>query len=134
MSHETDDLPASQPRATSTSPARTLAERYVDTTNRGAYSEIGDLFAPDAVFLTPNGRELHGRDVIRSFYSEFLPTITPQIRLASWFENGNECMFEIAACISGHPEEFIGAVDHFTVGSDGLATRLVVFTRPVPER
>lgn len=115
------------------SPVRALAERYVETTNRGAYSEIGDLFAPDAVFLTPDGRELHGRDEIRAFYSEFLPTITPRIRLASWFENGNECVFEIAARIAGHPDEFVGAVDHFTVGSDGLATRLVVFTRPVPE-
>jgi hypothetical protein len=120
-------------REAALSPARALAERYVDTTNRGAYSEIGDLFAPDAVFLTPGGQELHGRDAIRSFYSEFLPTITPQIRLASWFENGNECVFEIAARISSHPEEFLGAIDHFTVGPDGLATRLVVFTRPVPQ-
>jgi hypothetical protein len=125
-------MPETERHEESLSPARALAERYVDTTNRGAYSEIGDLFAPDAVFLTPDGRELHGREEIRSFYCEFLPTITPRIRLASWFENDNECLFEIAARISGDSEEFIGAVDHFTVGRDGLATRLVVFSRPKP--
>ena len=126
-------MPETERHEESLSPARSLAQRYVDTTNRGAYSEIGDLFAPDAIFLTPDGQELHGREEIRSFYSEFLPTITPKIRLASWFESGNECVFEIAARISGHPDEFLGAIDHFTVGPDGLASRLVVFTRPVPQ-
>src|ERR1700759_4312693 len=74
-------MPETERHEESPSPARSLAQRYVDTTNRGAYSEIGDLFAPDAVFLTPDGQELHGRETIRSFYSEFLPTITPKIRL-----------------------------------------------------
>src|SRR3954454_5289879 len=125
-------MPETERHEEAPSPARALAERYVDTTNRGAYSEIGDLFAPDAVFLTADGQELHGRDEIRSFYAEFLPTITPKIRLASWFENGNECVFEIAARISGQPEEFLGAVDHVTVSPDGLVARLIVFTRPAP--
>jgi hypothetical protein len=133
MSKGASEMRETSPPKAALSPARALAERYVDTTNRGAYSEIGDLFAPDAVFLTPDGQELHGREQIRAFYSRFLPTITPTIRLASWFENGNECVFEIAARISGHPEEFVGAIDHFTVDPDGLASRLVVFTRPAPQ-
>jgi ketosteroid isomerase-like protein len=115
---------------TGRSPTRTLAERYIETINRGAYGELGDLFAQDAVFFTPSGPVLSGRAEIAAFYTDFLSRITPAVRIASYFEDGDECVFELAATTVDEPQEFIGAIDHFTVGADGCATRLMVFTRP----
>jgi hypothetical protein len=111
------------------SPVRALAERYLETINRGAYSEVADLFAEDATFLPPNGQTLVGREEIRAFYSEFLSTIMPKVRMSSWFENGDEGTLIISAQTGEAGEEHLAAVDHFTVGPNGLATRMVVFTR-----
>ena len=47
---------------------RAFADAYVRITNSGAYAELAALFAPEAVFLGPGGRVLHGRADIGQFY------------------------------------------------------------------
>jgi hypothetical protein len=107
---------------------RRFAERYVKTINRGAYGELGDLFAPDAEFLAPNNQVVHGRGQI-AFYEKFLAEITPQIRIASYMEQGNDCVFELEAALHGSDEFHLGAIDHATDGEDGDVVRMAVFTK-----
>jgi hypothetical protein len=111
---------------------RDWANWYVSTTNAGAYGELRELFAPEAVLLAPDGHEYQGPDEIARFYEEFLPTLKPQIRISSFFDAGAEAMFALSASVAGEPDEILGAVDHVTLGADGRAVRLVIFPRPRP--
>jgi ketosteroid isomerase-like protein len=108
---------------------RELADRYVEIVNRGAYQELRDLFADDAVFYAPGQRLLHGADEIGAFYLDFLPTITPTIRIATYVEQGDDCVYELEARISGDTEFRLGAIDHATVNADGRIARFAVYTK-----
>lgn len=106
------------------------SDRYVDIINRGAYGELRALFSDEAVFYTPTGRTLRGADEISDFYTGFLPTLHPRVRISSRLVGANETMFALAASTDDEPTEFIGAVDHVTVDDTGRAVRMMVFTRP----
>ncbi len=108
---------------------RSLADRYVDIVNRGAYRELRDLFAEDAVFYAPGARVFHGRDEIGAFYEAFLPTITPQVRIATYVEDGADCVYELEARTAGETGYRLGAIDHATVNADGKITRFAVYTK-----
>jgi hypothetical protein len=108
---------------------RRFAERYVELTNDRQYGELGSLFAEDAVFLGPGGREFHGRAEIAAFYESFLPTLTPTIRLATFVEQGDVCVYELEARINDDKEFKLGAIDHATLDADGLVTRFAVYTK-----
>lgn len=112
-----------------TTPTRLFADRYVEYTNAGQYDRLPSLFAEDAVFLAPHGRELRGRDQIASFYGDFLPKIKSRIRLATFVEQGDQCVYELEAMINDETEYLLSAIDHATVDDDGLVTRFVVYTR-----
>jgi rhodanese-related sulfurtransferase len=114
---------------TALTPPRRFAERYVEIVNRGAYGELGDLFAEDAVWLGPNRQELAGRPAIGAFYERFLGEITPQIRIARYVEAGDECVYELEARTVGEAAFTLGAIDHATLGPDGRVTRFSVFTK-----
>jgi ketosteroid isomerase-like protein len=112
-----------------TTPTRAFAERYVEFTNAGQYNRLASLFAEDAVFLAPKGRELRGREQISSFYEDFLPSIKSRLRLASFVEQGDMCVYELDAQINEETEYFLSAIDHATLDGDGLVKRFVVYTR-----
>src|SRR5215475_7145688 len=113
---------------TSTAPRR-FADAYVETINRGAYSDLGELFAEDAVFLAPNRQEFHGRDEIRAFYIRFLSEIVPTIRIVSYVEQGDDCVYELEAKRAGDDEYRLGAIDHATLDPDGKVRRFTVWTK-----
>jgi hypothetical protein len=108
---------------------RAFADAYVEITNRGAYGELAALFAPEAVFLAPRGKMIRGREAIRQFYVEFLNTITPQIRISSYVEQGNECVYELEARTAGEADFRLGAIDHATFDENGQVIRFAVFTK-----
>jgi len=109
--------------------ARSFAERYVGFVNAGHYDQLASLFAPDASFLGPGGREFRGQEEIAAFYGTFLPTITPRIRLASLVEAGPHCVYELEAQVAGQTQYVLSAIDHVTLDDDGLATRFAVYTK-----
>jgi hypothetical protein len=121
------DLLIAVPSATSR--PRALAERYVEIVNRGAYDELSGLFAHDAVFFAPGKRVFHGRDQIGAFYESFLPSIRPNIRIASYVEDGDDCVFELEARVAGDDEYRLGAIDHATLDDDGRIKRFAVYTK-----
>jgi rhodanese-related sulfurtransferase len=110
-------------------PPRRFAESYVEIVNRGAYSELGDLFAEDAHWLGPNRHDVVGRAGIRAFYERFLGEITPQIRIAHYVEAADECVYELEARSRGEDQFSLGAIDHASLGPDGLVRRFSVFTK-----
>ncbi|WP_458683839.1 YybH family protein [Prescottella equi] len=112
-----------------TTPTRAFAEKYVEITNAGHYDRLSSLFAEDAVFLAPHGRVLRGRGEIGAFYENFLPSIRSRVRLASFVEQGDMCVYELEAQINDETEYLLSAIDHATLDSDGLVTRFVVYTR-----
>lgn len=112
-----------------TTPTRQFADSYVEITNAGEYHKLADLFAEDALFLAPGGRVFNGRNEIADFYTNFLPSIKSQLRLATFVEDGNMCVYELEAKINDETEYLLSAIDHATLDSAGLVTRFVVYTR-----
>ena len=112
-----------------TTAPRRFAESYIEITNRAAYDELAGLFAEDAVFLAPGGQVFRGRDEIGAFYVRFLSEITPTIRISSYVEEGDDCVYELEAITQGTTEYALGAIDHATFDANGLVTRFAVFTK-----
>ena len=81
------------------------------------------------MFLAPGGRELNGRQEIAAFYESFLPTLKPTLRLASFVEQGNVCVYELEARVNGESEYKLGAIDHATLDANGLVARFAVYTK-----
>lgn len=108
------------------------AKKYVDITNAGEYDKLGDLFAQDAIFLTPHGIVLEGRKAIGDFYSAKISAIKPDLVAVSYMSDGQECIMELVAAtnLDNYAGYRLGAIDHFTVDKDGLITNLVVYVRP----
>lgn len=108
---------------------RAFADAYVATVNRGAYSDLASLFAPDAVFLAPGNRVFRGRAEISAFYESFLAEVTPTIRISSYVEQGSDCVYELEARINGETDFSLGAIDHAMLDENGSVTRFSVFTK-----
>jgi hypothetical protein len=106
-----------------------FADAYVRIVNSGAYGELAALFAPEAVFLGPGGRVLHGRAEIGQFYEKFLSEITPMIRVSSYVEQARDCVYELEARTAGSREFTLGAIDLATFVENGLVVRFAVFTK-----
>src|SRR5262249_24364745 len=100
--------------------------------NRGAYAELRDLFAADAVWLGPDKQELHGRDAIGDHYVTFLSELRPTIRIASFIEQGNVCAWEQEVILEGWSEWMLGAIDRVTLDGEGRAVRFAVYTNVPP--
>lgn len=108
---------------------REFADRYVELTNKGRYSELGALFSDNALFIGPGGRNLRGRQEIAAFYESFLPTLRPTLRLATFVEQENVCVYELEARINDDTDFKLSAIDHATLDEDGLVNRFSVYTK-----
>jgi hypothetical protein len=108
---------------------RRFAETCVELINRGGYDQLGELFAEDARFLAPGQREFLGRAQITEFYKQFLADITPQVRIATYVEQGNDCVFELEATTRDRPDFRLGAIDHATLDANGFVSRFAVHTK-----
>jgi ketosteroid isomerase-like protein len=106
-----------------------FAETYTGILNDGDYANVGSLFAENALFLAPGARRFEGRAAIAGFYTEFLPTVVPTVGIATWVESGGDCVFELEVKHSGGDNFELGAIDHATVDSDGLVSRMAVYTK-----
>ena len=108
---------------------RRFADSYVEITNAEQYDQLATLFAEESTFLAPDGRIFNGRQEIGEFYETFLPKMKGKIRLASFVEQGNSCVYELEAKLQGEGEYLLSAIDHATLDEDGLVTRFAVYTR-----
>ena len=108
---------------------RRAADSLVEYVNSERFRSVGDLFAEDAIWLTPHGGPtIIGRENIREHYNSLISPMRPTIRIASYLEQGNECAFELEASKDGEAFQ-LAALDRFTLNSEGLITRFAVFVR-----
>jgi hypothetical protein len=100
---------------------------YQRIATSGGSGAIADLYAEDGVFLDSHGGMQDGREAIRAHYNEIL---VPGVALGwVWgrvLVDGADCWAEL------EQDGRVIATDHFTIGPDGLFTRMAVFVRPRP--
>jgi ketosteroid isomerase-like protein len=118
-----------QPTGGQLSKPRTFAETYTGIINKGDYAKLGDLFAEDALFLAPGAQRFEGRSAIAAFYTTFLSEVVPTVRICTYVESGDDCVFELEAMHNGSDTYGLGAIDHATVDAEGLVTRMAVYTK-----
>ncbi len=104
--------------------------QYVDLINAGKYDEIGGLFADDAVYLGPDGKTRYGSKAIGEFYTQFLGALKPQVKAASFIQDGDNCLMELANQNKLSGKYSLVAIDHFTVDGQGKIARFIVYLRP----
>lgn len=119
-----------------------VAREYIKLTDEKRYDEVGDLWAPDAVFYNPRGDIIRGQPAIKEFYSKFLSSITPVNRIASlaWDPEANVCVMEIETRVVRGPDgkwtpdpngEWVrGAIDRFIINDAGKVQEMRVFIAP----
>jgi hypothetical protein len=127
-----DFFTSKPPAATVHGKSCEVAQRYVDIINTKQYGELKTLFATDAVFLTPVGKVLHGRQEIDAFYTSMVGSLAPDIVPVSFISDGAHCVMELVAQTrqeagKGH---HLSAIDHFTVNAEGKITNMIVYLRP----
>lgn len=130
---ETDVFAVPPPAAdASEKPACRVARTYVERVNAGRYGDMAELFSADAVFLTPLGKVIRGRDEIRAFYAGLLGKLLPTVVPISFIADGQECVMELAATLreSSDGRYRLSAIDHFTVDVEGRIRHMIVYLRP----
>jgi SnoaL-like domain len=106
-----------------------VAKQYVSLINQGQYGALGGLFSDNAVYQGPDGKTRHGSKQIGEFYVKMLTRLRPNMKPASFIEQGNECVMELENKDS-EGRYVLTAIDHFTVDQNGKATHFVVYLRP----
>jgi hypothetical protein len=97
---------------------------YQRVATSGGAGKLADLFAEDAIFHDPRGGIQHGREAIRAFYDATLTGVEVVWDWGRVVVDGDHCWAELER------DGRLLATDHFTLGPDGLITRMVVFLRP----
>ncbi|UZW57366.1 nuclear transport factor 2 family protein [Sphingobium sp. JS3065] len=129
-------------RPTNSTNACDVARTYIRLTAEGRYDEVGDLWAPDAVFFNPRGDIIRGQPAIKQFYSTFLKKITPENRIGSltWDAKANICVMELETRVvrdaagKWTPDargNFVRtAIDRFVVNKQGKVQEMRVYLAP----
>ena len=108
-----------------------VVHQYVQLINAGEWNGVGELFAEDAVVHGPTGAVLRGREEIARFYADSTSRVAPSIWIVSSTAEGNRCVFELGARMSGAPDgPMKTVVDHFTFNEQGQIKRFVYYGRP----
>jgi ketosteroid isomerase-like protein len=128
-----------------------IATQYVERIQAGRYDEVGELWADDAVFYSPQGKIIHGKPAIKAFYAQFLATITPIVRAARPVvdASANVCVMELEVRMHREPDGQSktdtvngqwktdkdapysrSAMDRFTINPQGKIQHLIVYLAP----
>jgi len=109
---------------------RATADRYVEVATADGKEALAELFAPEGVFMAPDGNTYRGRRGIAAFYRRHLADVVPEFHIQNAVTEGRSCWIELA---NGSLEDPVYlATNHFTVDGEGLIERLAVFLRPRP--
>ena len=117
-----------------------VPREYIRLIDSGEYDKVGGLFSDDAVYMGPDGKTHHGAKEIGAFYKRMLSLLRPKIMGLSFLENGNECVMELGEISSSDGKNVKiwptgslpnpGAIDIFTIDSQGKASKFLVYLRP----
>jgi hypothetical protein len=121
---------------------RDVAARYVELIQAGRYDEVGELWADDAVFQNPVGTVIRGKAAIKAFYTNFLSSITPDVRAARYATDveAGVCVLELETRMSrGEDGQWrndptapysLSAIDRFAINAEGKIQHMIVYTAP----
>jgi predicted SnoaL-like aldol condensation-catalyzing enzyme len=112
--------------------ARQTAQRYVSFLNAKQYDAIETLFADGAVFHSPNGTTLHGREAIADFYPSVVAKLSPdEVEIQRSISEGDMCVVELAARYDrpGGTSEIHFAMDFIITDSAGKIVEMAVYPR-----
>ncbi len=139
LAQASEGTPSTTAEPASSSPCH-VSREYIRLIDSGEYDKVGGLFSDDAVYMGPDGKTRHGAKEIGAFYKRMLSLLRPKVTGLSFLQNGNECIMELESIdYSGgnnvkiwptgsvpHP----GAIDIFTINSQGKASKFLVYLRP----
>lgn len=99
-------------------------------------AEVAALFADDAYVFEPARETVaNGREQIDEFFLRTIGPMTPNVVGVAYVGSGMDCVVEIALETRWNDELqwTMVSLDHFTLGEDGTFSRMIAFTRTMPE-
>jgi hypothetical protein len=115
--------------------ARQAADTYQEAVNRKDLGLLRTIFAADAVLsvpaaLTPGDPTgtFRGIDAVMGFFTHVSFPDRADLTYTHVYEDGATCVVELEGKL---PDRTVEALDIFTVGDDGLVTRMAVYARVV---
>ena len=113
--------------------ARNAADTYHQAVNTKDLQLLRTIFADDATLhvpaaLTPNDPTgtFRGIDNVMGFFAHVSFPDKATLTYRHVYEDANTCVVELVGEL---PDRTVEAVDIFTVGDDGLVTRMAVYAR-----
>lgn len=108
-----------------------VAKHYADLFNQGKHTEMGLLYAEDALWSRPDPiPDVRGREAISSGYSSpehAAQTEGMQITNQRYYVDGNAVAADFTFVLGGQVVSHV--IDLFEVDEDGLISSMVVFRR-----
>lgn len=124
-----------RPESEAAAPARRAAETYRRAVNAKDLALLRGIFAPDVVLqvpaaLTPGDPSgtFRGVEAAMGFFAHVSFPDRADLFYRHVYEDGRTCVVELEGRL---PDRVVEAVDIFTVGDDGLVTRMAVYARVV---
>jgi hypothetical protein len=115
------------------SAARNAADTYFNAVNTKDLALLRTIFAQDATLqvpaaITPGNPEgtFHGIDNVMGFFTNVSFPDKAVLTYTHVYEDGGSCVVELEGQL---PDRKVEALDIFTVGDDGLVTRMAVYAR-----
>lgn len=116
-------------------PPRRAADRYRQAVNAKDLELLRSIFAPDVVLqvpaaLTPGDPTgtFRGVEAAMGFFAHVSFPDRADLTYTHVYEDGRTCVVELEGRL---PDRVVEALDIFTVGDDGLVTRMAVYARVV---
>jgi hypothetical protein len=139
LAQASEGTPSTTAEPASSSPCHVSWE-YIRLIDSGEYDKVGGLFSDDAVYMGPDGKTRHGAKEIGAFYKRMLSLLRPKITGLSFLQSGNQCVMELGEVNSSDGSNVKiwptgslpnpGAIDIFTIDSQGKASKFLVYLRP----
>jgi len=139
LAQASEATPSTTAEPASSSPCH-VSREYIRLIDSGEYDKVGGLFSDDAVYMGPDGKTRHGAKEIGAFYKRMLSLLRPKITALSFLQSGNQCVMELGEVNSSDGSNVKiwptgslpnpGAIDIFTIDSQGKASKFLVYLRP----
>lgn len=113
-----------------------MTARYMELVNSQKAEQVADLFADDAfVFEPAHETAANGREAIDAFFSRTIGPMSPKVTGVSYVGSGSDCVVAIALETRWNDElqYTLVSLDLFTLGEDGRFSRMIAFTRSMPQ-
>jgi len=113
-----------------------LTARHIELVNSQKAAEISRLFADDAFIFEPAHESVvSGRGAIDNFFSSTIGPMSPKVTGVSYVGSDRDCVVAIALETRWNErlQHTLVSLDLFTLGDSGTFSRMIAFTRSMPD-